>query len=105
MTKEKAQEYINIIQAWIDGKQIQVYGLNAWYDIDDPPTFSFNDAKYRIKPEEPMKKPKYLGKYVKWHNNIIYLIHKYDYITETYYIDNICYKEMDIENEFIILED
>lgn len=52
MNKQNAAQYLPLIQALIDGKQIQVKfdNCDAWDSIDD---FSFNYSPecYRIKPE------------------------------------------------------
>lgn len=58
-TKEK----IEIMQAWIDGKTIQITyrGLDAWADILPEPEWDFQKYEYRIKPKQKVKKTiKYL---------------------------------------------
>lgn len=56
MTKERAKQILPLIQAFSDGKQIQVKDLQyGWKDILNP---TFDDySEYRIKPEPP--KPTY----------------------------------------------
>lgn len=51
MNKEQAQKAIEILQAFIDGKEIQFSpeGSGKWWNANDP-MFSFHDTKYRIKP-------------------------------------------------------
>lgn len=50
MTKERAKELLPIIQAFAEGKKIQVNNYNEWYTVDSP---EWNDNyNYRIKPEE-----------------------------------------------------
>ena len=56
MTKDEAAKLIPIMQAYVDGKEIQVYTTSAhpiegiWNTIYDP---SFNvHSRYRIKPRE-----------------------------------------------------
>ena len=58
MTKEttkeliaKAQDRIDLMQAYVDGKQIQFFSIieNKWVDIIDPSWLPCN--RYRIKPE------------------------------------------------------
>ena len=58
MTKEKtkeliakAQDRINLMQAYVNGKQIQFFSIleNKWVDIIDPSWSQF--IRYRIKPE------------------------------------------------------
>ena len=53
MTREEAKEMLPIIQAWADGKIIQVREKGRWVElcIDD---FTRSPDRYRIKPE-----PKY----------------------------------------------
>ena len=53
MTREEAKEMLPIIQAWADGKTIQVKEKGRWVElcIDD---FTRSPDRYRIKPE-----PKY----------------------------------------------
>ena len=53
MTREEAKEMLPIIQAWADGKTIQVKEKGRWVElcIDD---FTRSPDMYRIKPE-----PKY----------------------------------------------
>lgn len=53
-TKEK----IEIMQAWIDGKTIQITyrGLDAWADILPEPEWDFQKYEYRIKPKQKVKK-------------------------------------------------
>ena len=58
MTKEKtkeliakAQDRINLMQAYVNGKQIQFFSIleNKWVDTIDPSWSQFN--RYRVKPE------------------------------------------------------
>lgn len=50
MTREEAKEMLPIIQAWADGKIIQVREKGRWVElcIDD---FTYSPDRYRIKPE------------------------------------------------------
>ena len=50
MTREEAKEMLPIIQAWADGKTIQVKEKGRWVElcIDD---FTRSPDRYRIKPE------------------------------------------------------
>ena len=51
MNKEKAAKLIPIMQAYVDGKEIEfqtVFG--TWITLDDPNFYA--DSKYRIKPRE-----------------------------------------------------
>lgn len=51
MTREEAKEMLPIIQAWADGKTIQVKEKGRWVElcIDD---FTRSPDRYRIKPEQ-----------------------------------------------------
>ena len=53
MTKEKMKKLLPIIQAWIDGKTIQVWTNDTWVD-EEYPCFFEELSQFRIKPE-----PKY----------------------------------------------
>lgn len=55
-TKEK----IEVMQAYVDGKQIQVWlSTTGWTDIVREPCWEWSDCDYRIKPEpkEPTYRP------------------------------------------------
>lgn len=52
MTREETAERIKVMQAYIDGKQIQYYEGLVWCDTSNP--CWINNTEYRIKPE-----PKY----------------------------------------------
>ena len=56
MTREEAKKYLPIIQAYIDGKQVQwLDETGRWHDANDKLlTFYSPPSNYRIKPE-----PKY----------------------------------------------
>ena len=56
MTREEAKELLPIIQAFIEGKQIQwLNDRNIWVDADNRGlSFNSSQSRYRIKPE-----PKY----------------------------------------------
>ena len=54
MTREQAKELLPIIQAFAEGKQIEVKRKNEWFGIGDDIYFSESPSDYRIKPE-----PKY----------------------------------------------
>ena len=54
MTTEEAKELLPIIQAFAEGKQIEVKRKNEWFGIGDDIYFSESPSDYRIKPE-----PKY----------------------------------------------
>ncbi len=51
MTREQAKELLPVIEAFIDGKQVQFLdGTKNWRDAGDNVTF-FSNVEYRIKPE------------------------------------------------------
>ena len=54
MTREEAKEYLPIIKAFAEGKQIQVKSKNEWFEIGNEIYLSESTSDYRIKPE-----PKY----------------------------------------------
>lgn len=58
MTKEETAERIKVMQAYVDGKQIQVAGENGdWIDLDslnEQPTWGAR-LDYRIKPEPTLR--------------------------------------------------
>lgn len=50
MSKERVKERIKVMQAWLDGKTIQMKEYdNSWCDLPNP-TFSAL-CEYRVKPE------------------------------------------------------
>lgn len=53
MTRQDAKELLPIIQAWVEGKNIQFLSDGEWHDINQADFTCYPD-KYRIKPE-----PKY----------------------------------------------
>ena len=55
MTREQAKELLPIIQAWAEGKTIEIYNNTEWQDlIIESIKFDCKPSCYRIKPE-----PKY----------------------------------------------
>lgn len=55
MTREEAKELLPIIQAWAEGKPIEIGDTLGWKDlIVESPNFDCKPSCYRIKPE-----PKY----------------------------------------------
>ena len=54
MTRKEIKEMLPIMQAFADGKTIEIYGWkNKWKEVDEP-SFDIDAKYYRIKPE-----PKY----------------------------------------------
>ena len=53
MTREEAKEYLPIMQAFAEGKQIQYLDDHGfWNDIKTCVSFDYNISCYRIKPED-----------------------------------------------------
>ena len=52
ITREQAKELLPIIQALVDGKEIQdkIEGVTDWEDTDEI-NFEYEKIKYRVKPE------------------------------------------------------
>lgn len=50
MNKDNAKDYLPLVQALVDGKEIEFQGRDGWYALDDP-SFDFPADRYRIKPE------------------------------------------------------
>ena len=51
MTRDEAKKLLPVIQAFADGKDVQVKQLDgSWYDISNP-GFGVGAENYRIKPE------------------------------------------------------
>lgn len=54
MTKENAKEFLPLVQAFAEGKQIQFnpskYSIPNWQDVYDI-SFEYDSKSYRIKPE------------------------------------------------------
>lgn len=50
MTREKMKKLLPIIQAWVDGKTIQVWTNDTWVD-EEYPCFFEELSQFRIKPE------------------------------------------------------
>lgn len=58
-TKEKTtEEMISVMQAYIDGKQIQFLDDGGWVDcpLRTEPFWDWGNYDYRVKPEHPQKK-------------------------------------------------
>lgn len=56
MTREQAKELLPIIQAFAEGKTIQLKKGDNWVDLHEPNFVGCNEMYYRIKPEEDMRK-------------------------------------------------
>lgn len=50
MNREETIEAIKVMQAWVDGKKVQVFVRGNWYDVIDS-DWDWSDHAYRIKPE------------------------------------------------------
>jgi hypothetical protein len=61
MNKENAHLFLPLLQALVDGKNLQVksgaFGNSHWEDFDETEEIGFYDAPeyYRIKPEQPIE--------------------------------------------------
>lgn len=55
MTKEETKQRIAVMQAYVDGKQVQVYdiSLSKWFDTDAPSWIT--SRQFRVKPEPPYR--------------------------------------------------
>jgi len=56
MNKEKTREAIKVMQAYLDGTEIEVYVLNVWSTRSlsgTSPSWAFNEHEYRIKAKKP----------------------------------------------------
>ena len=53
MTREETKELLSIIQAYVDGKTIQMESISGEWVDDDYPTFNALRYNYRIKPQIP----------------------------------------------------
>lgn len=54
MTRKEAKELLPIVQAFADGKTVQVFNIDKMWEDLDSPIFGGDPKHYRIKPE-----PKY----------------------------------------------
>ena len=50
MKRSYTADYIKVMQAYVEGKQIQCKDDEVWIDIDDP-DWDWHNWEYRIKPE------------------------------------------------------
>jgi hypothetical protein len=50
MNREKARKYAEIMMAYANGADIECFGSETWYSVNDP-DFLFEQNEYRIKPE------------------------------------------------------
>lgn len=51
MTRDEAKALLPIIQAYAEGKVIQIATKEGWKDLANPPCFTMAVDRYRIKPE------------------------------------------------------
>lgn len=51
MTKEETKERIAVMQAYVDGKQVQVYDISVGKRFDTDAPSWFISSQFRIKPE------------------------------------------------------
>jgi hypothetical protein len=52
MTPDKVKQLMPVLQAFADGKTIQVRVGNEWYDVPGCALFSGDIKNYRVKPDE-----------------------------------------------------
>ena len=70
MNKEQTKEAIKVMQAYVDGKEIQYRDISLnWVDCGDNPKWQWFLTDYRIKPE-PIEFDVVLNKF----NEVVYLI-------------------------------
>ena len=79
MALRKTHKHAELIKAWADGAEIQVFDniFNSWFDvIDNKPSWDF-EHEYRIKPERvPEPKPDVVMEYLVDDMGTILLTHK-----------------------------
>lgn len=113
MKKEENKQIIDILEAYINGKQIQHYGLlppviqdaekeYGWYDVDYFSLFDLVERTkyYRVKPKNkpiPFEGSKEFYNALKKHGGYIYC--KYNYIGEYFSPVNIREKDIFIHRE------
>ena len=51
MNRKQAKELLPIIQAYVNGWEIEIRGSDEWIDLCDNPIFDGVPENYRIKPE------------------------------------------------------
>ena len=53
MNKEQTEEAIKVMQAYVDGKQIQWFDRHdeSWADTTVHPQWNWDEKEYRVKPE------------------------------------------------------
>lgn len=90
MTIEETKAAIKVMQAYVDGKEIQSYYADAWHDVTPAWSWDNNLGLYRIKPEPyicPYKNKEEFLKVMKEHGG--WLLHKEKgYATMPVYFDN-----------------
>ena len=54
MSKSEAKEFIEIMQAYVDGKEIEYRAKNGEWFVIENPAWNFNEVEYRVrvKPKE-----------------------------------------------------
>ena len=83
MTREEAKKYLPIIQAYIDGKQVQwLDETGRWHDANDKLlTFYSPPSNYRIKPEQkyrPFKTKEECWQEMLKHQPFGFIVNKYN---------------------------
>ena len=54
MTREQTKEAIRVMQAYVDGKDVECKYLGGWERIDQP-NWNWNNHDYRIKPTKTLR--------------------------------------------------
>lgn len=57
MSKSEAKEFIEIMQAYVDGKEIEYRAKNGEWFVIENPVWNFNEVEYRVR-VKPKEKPK-----------------------------------------------
>jgi len=65
MNKDNAKDFLPIIQAWSEGRQIQFRTVDVWVDVGDRTQLIFfnNPEDYRVKPEPPKPREWWINRY------------------------------------------
>ena len=51
MDKQQTKDAIKVMQAFVDGKTIQLESKGVWFDAPDRPSWNWASQNYRVKPE------------------------------------------------------
>ena len=59
MSKSEAKEFIEIMQAYVDGKEIEYRAKNGEWFVIENPAWNFNEVEYRVRVKPKEKIPLY----------------------------------------------